>query len=126
MAIHLFASAMCAGRPVRMFGDGSSSRDYTYIDDIVDGVVASIERCAGFEILNLGGRSATSLAELVALIGRALGVTPRVERMPDQPGDVPLTFADVDKAARVLGYRPKVGIEEGIGLFCDWLKVRPR
>jgi UDP-glucuronate 4-epimerase len=126
MAIHLFASSMREGRPVRMFGDGGSSRDYTYIDDIVDGVVASIERCAGFEILNLGGRRATSLAELVALIGRRLRVTPRIERLPDQPGDVPVTFADVDKAARVLGYAPKVGIEEGIGRFCDWLEALSR
>jgi UDP-glucuronate 4-epimerase len=126
MAIHLFASAMREGRPVRLFGDGGSSRDYTYIDDIVDGVIASIERCAGFEILNLGGSSATSLTRLVELVARRLGATPRIERLPDQPGDVPVTFADVAKAARVLGYAPRVGIEEGIGLFCDWLEARSR
>ncbi len=122
MAIHLFAGKLLRGEPVRIFGDGHSSRDYTYIDDIVSGVVASIERCAGFEVINIGGSRTTSLDDLIAILARRLDVTPVIEREPDQPGDVPVTFADVSRAARLLGYRPEVGIEEGIDRFCSWLE----
>ncbi|HUT76170.1 MAG TPA: NAD-dependent epimerase/dehydratase family protein [Polyangia bacterium] len=126
MAIHLFASKLRRGEPVRIFGDGRSSRDYTYIDDIVAGVHASIERCSGFEVLNLGGSRTTSLEDLIALLARRLGVTPVVEREPDQPGDVPVTFADISAALRILDYRPQVGIEAGIDRFCSWLEKNRR
>ena len=124
MAIHLFASRMLKGKPIKIFGDGLSSRDYTYITDIIDGLVASIDRCSGFEVINLGGSAGTALGDLVRMIGTRLGVTPQTEQLPDQPGDVPITFADVSKAKKLLDYAPKVSIENGIGLFCDWMKKR--
>ena len=122
MAIHLFASQMRKGEPVKVFGDSLSSRDYTYITDIVDGLTASVDRCSGFEVINLGGSATTTLFDLVQMIGASLGVTPEPEQLPAQPGDVPITFADVSKAARLLDYAPKVTIENGIALFCDWMK----
>ena len=126
MAIHLFASRMLRGRPLRLFGDGKSRRDYTYIDDVVAGVAASIERCAGFEVLNLGNSSSTALDELAALLGRRLGLEPVIELEPEQPGDVPLTFADISRAERILGYRPRVDIADGIDRFCAWLEEKRR
>lgn len=122
MAIHLFARKMLEQAPLRAFGDGKSSRDYTYIDDIVDGVTASLLNCHGFEIINLGGSKPTTLDRLLGLIAKRLGVSPRIEYSPDQPGDVPITYADVTLAKRLLGYQPKVGIEEGIDRFCTWLE----
>jgi UDP-glucuronate 4-epimerase len=121
MAIHLFANNMLRDEPITLFGDGESSRDYTYIDDVVDGTVASLENCKGFEIFNLGGSNTTSLNQLVSLISRRLGIEPVVESVEDQPGDVPITFADVNKAASRLAYQPTVEIEEGIDRFCKWL-----
>ncbi|MCP4679721.1 MAG: NAD-dependent epimerase/dehydratase family protein [Deltaproteobacteria bacterium] len=121
MAIHLFANHILQGNPLPVFGDGSSARDYTYIDDIVDGIVASLERCNGFEVINVGGSNTTSLSALIDLLGETLNVTPIINREPDQIGDVPITFADVSRAKKILGYVPKVGIEEGINRFCAWL-----
>lgn len=121
MAIHRFAAHMLKHEPITVFGAGDSARDYTYIDDIVDGLSAAVERCSGFEVINLGGSKTTTLETLVKLLGARLDVSPRIRRMPDQPGDVPITFADVSKAQRILGYSPKVGIEEGIDKFCTWL-----
>jgi UDP-glucuronate 4-epimerase len=121
MAIHKFARLIRAGEPIPMFGDGSSARDYTYIDDIVDGTVRALDRCRGFSIYNLGGSHTITLAELIDLLGRALSKTPRIERMPVQAGDVSLTSACVDLAREELGYEPSVGIEEGIERFVAWL-----
>lgn len=125
MAIHLFARRMLRGEPVTVFGDGTSARDYTYIDDIIDGVAASVERCAGFAAVNLGGARPTALADLVAEIGRQLGVEPILAHAPDQPGDVPVTFADISSAARLLGFAPKVDLAEGLARFCRWLRAEP-
>jgi UDP-glucuronate 4-epimerase len=122
MAIHMFAAHMLRGDPISVFGDGRMSRDYTYVDDIVDGLVSSIERCDGFEVMNLGGSRTTTLERLVELLSSRLGVEPIIERKPDQPGDVPITYADVGRAKRVLGWAPRVGIEEGIDRFCAWLE----
>ncbi len=122
MAIHLFASKMLQDKPVKIYGDVLSSRDYTYITDIIDGLTASIDRCSGFEVINLGGSATTALGDLVQMIGSGLGVTPKTEQLAAQPGDVPITFADVSKAAKLLDYAPKVPIEKGIKLFCDWMK----
>ena len=122
MAIHLFASQMLEDTPVKIYGDVLSSRDYTYITDIIDGLTASIDRCSGFEVINLGGSATTTLGDLVQMIGAGLGVTPQTEQLAAQPGDVPITFADVSKAAKLLNYAPKVPIEKGIRLFCDWMK----
>jgi UDP-glucuronate 4-epimerase len=124
MAIHKFTDLLARGRAVPMFGDGSSRRDYTFISDIIDGVEAALDAEPGFEILNLGGAETTALSELVEHIAEALGVEPRIDRLPEQPGDVPITYADVTKAGRLLGYSPKVPIREGIRRFVDWYNER--
>jgi len=125
LAIRKFATLMLNGQPVPMFGDGSAERDYTWIDDIIDGVVAAIERTGQvdpeFEIINLGESRTTSVRRLIDLIAEALGVEPKIEPAPAQPGDVVRTCADVSKAARLLGYRPSVPVEVGIPRFVEWL-----
>jgi UDP-glucuronate 4-epimerase len=120
LAIHKFARCIGAGRPIQVFGDGSSARDYTYISDIVDGIMACVHQPFGYEVFNLGGSNPTKLSRLVELLESALGKKALVERKPDQPGDVPRTWADLSKAGRLLGYSPKVSIEAGIPLFVDW------
>lgn len=122
MAIHKFTDLLARGKAVPMYGDGESRRDYTYVDDIIDGVVAALDLAPGFEILNLGGADTTSLADLVRWIAEELGVEPRVERLPAQPGDVPTTYADVAKAGRLLGYAPRVPIREGLRRFVSWYR----
>jgi UDP-glucuronate 4-epimerase len=124
LAIHRFTDLISRGVPVRMHGDGSSERDYTYISDAVEGILAALAWTEGsasaFEVLNIGGGARVRLDRLIALIGAALGREPRIERHPDQPGDVRLTAADLRRVERVLGYRPKVGIEEGLRNFVRW------
>jgi UDP-glucuronate 4-epimerase len=107
-----------------LYGDGSTSRDYTYIDDILDGLVASIERVEGYRIYNLGESRTVELRRLVELIGEALGEQPRIEHRPTQPGDVTRTFADISRAAAELGYAPKVPIEVGVRRFVDWYRAQ--
>ena len=123
MAIARFTEAIEEGRPFPFHGDGTSRRDYTYIDDILDGVEASIERCRDFEIVNLGGANPITLSELVAKIEAATGKTAKVDRLPDQPGDVPATFADVRKAKRLLDFEPRVSIEEGLRRYVTWRRA---
>ncbi len=120
MAIHKFTELLAQGKTIPMFGDGESRRDYTYVDDIVDGLVATLDLGPGFEILNLGGAETTSLKDLIHWIAEELAVSPRIEYLPTQPGDVPITYADVSKAARLLGYSPKVPIREGLRRFVAW------
>jgi UDP-glucuronate 4-epimerase len=120
MAIHKFTDLIARGQPVPLFGDGGTRRDYTYVDDIVDGIVAARELAPGFEIFNLGGAETTRLADLVHWLAGELGTAPRVETLPEQPGDVPITYADVAKAGRLLGYAPKVPIREGLARFVAW------
>ncbi|HEX2573495.1 MAG TPA: NAD-dependent epimerase/dehydratase family protein [Polyangia bacterium] len=129
MAIHKFTRLIHEGRPVPLFGDGASARDYTYIDDILDGVLGALEHTAVLaeqrdrhRVYNLGGSRTVSLARLVELLEAALGQHAIIERHPDQPGDVPLTFADVSRAASELGYAPRVPIEEGIRRFVAWFR----
>src|SRR5262245_54981446 len=117
MAIHKFARLMLDGKPVQRFGDGSSVRDYTYVDDILDGVVKGVDHDEGFDVFNLGESQTYSLDRLVALLAEELGVTPQIEALPDQAGDVPATCADITKARRVLGYDPRVALPEGIRRF---------
>jgi UDP-glucuronate 4-epimerase len=124
MAIHKFTDLISRGQTVPMYGDGGSRRDYTYVDDIVDGLLATLELAPGFEILNLGGADTTSLRDLVRWIGEELAVEPRIEYLSTQPGDVPITYADVSKAARLLGYSPKVPIREGLRRFVSWDRER--
>jgi UDP-glucuronate 4-epimerase len=125
MAIHKFARLMHQGRPVPLFGDGTSSRDYTFIDDIVDGTVRALERCEGYEVINLGESRTTTLVELVRTVGAVLGVEPEIEWLPDQPGDVPITFADVSKAREKLGYDPSTPVEVGVKRFVEWYLAGP-
>ncbi|MBO84248.1 MAG: hypothetical protein CL927_02725 [Deltaproteobacteria bacterium] len=121
MAIHKFARRIRAGEPVPMFGDGGSVRDYTYIDDIVDGLVAAIERPLGHRIVNLGGGAPVSLRDLIQGVGQAVGVSPTIERLPTQAGDVPLTAADISLARALLDYSPRVSLGEGLRRFVEWL-----
>lgn len=124
MAIHKFTDLLWAGKAIPLYGDGSSRRDYTYVDDIVDGLVAALDLAPGFEILNLGGADTTTLSDLVRWIAEELAVEPRIDYLPSQPGDVPITYADVAKAARLLGYSPKVPIREGLRRFVGWYRER--
>ncbi|MBI5820640.1 MAG: SDR family NAD(P)-dependent oxidoreductase [Verrucomicrobia bacterium] len=122
LAIHKFARLIAAGKPIEIFGDGSTRRDYTFIDDIVEGIMACVRGAFGYEIFNLGNSHTVELRQLVGLIESALGRKAIVERRPEQPGDVPVTFADVSKARRMLGYDPKTKIEQGIGKFVEWFQ----
>jgi nucleoside-diphosphate-sugar epimerase len=130
LAIHKFARLMAAGRPIPMYGDGTSSRDYTYIDDIVDGVRRSLDRALTgppeYEIFNLGGAETTPLATLIRMIGDAVGVEPVIERHPVQPGDVARTYADISKAGRLLGYRPETPLADGLRAFGRWFRAYHR
>ena len=123
MAIHKFTDLLAKGQPLTLFGDGGSRRDYTFVSDIVDGIVASMDLAPDFEILNLGGAETTSLKDLVTWLADELGVEPQLEYLPDQPGDVPITYADVSKAQRLLGYSPKVSIRDGLRQFVDWYRA---
>jgi UDP-glucuronate 4-epimerase len=122
MAIHKFATLLSRGAPVPMFGDGSSARDYTYVDDAVQGTVAALDHCEGYEIYNLGEERTTTLRELIDLLASALGVVPNFRAEPNQPGDVPITYADVSKARDRLGYRPSTVVRDGIGKFVEWFR----
>ncbi|HEU4753145.1 MAG TPA: GDP-mannose 4,6-dehydratase [Armatimonadota bacterium] len=120
LAINKFVRLIEAGEPIPFFGDGSTSRDYTYIDDTVDGILAALDHPSGYEIYNLGRSNPVSLTEMVRTIERVTGKTAIPDRQPDQPGDVRATYADVSKAAARLGYEPKVSFEEGIRRFVEW------
>jgi UDP-glucuronate 4-epimerase len=120
LAIRKFATLIHAGKPVPVFGDGSMARDYTYVTDTVDGIVAATQKEFGYQIFNLGESQTVTLARLVELLEAALGKKAVIDRQPVPPGDVPVTFADLTKARAQLGYQPKVKIEPGIKLFIDW------
>jgi UDP-glucuronate 4-epimerase len=122
LAIHKFTRLIDAGRPIPVFGDGSTARDHTHITDIVEGVMACTQREFGFEIFNLGESHTIQLCELIALIEQALGKTAIIDRQPLQPGDVPITFADISKARARLGYHPRMTVQTGIPLFVDWFR----
>jgi len=125
LAIHKFARLIDANQAIPVFGDGTTARDYTYIDDILDGIMACTERQFGYEIVNLGESETVKLSRLIELLESALGKKAEIERRSPQPGDVPLTCADISKARRILGYNPSTRIEKGIPLFIDWLKRNP-
>jgi UDP-glucuronate 4-epimerase len=126
MAIHMFARLIDEGGEVEMFGDGTSRRDYTFITDIVNGVISAMNQRLGYEIINLGNSKTIELKRLISLIETALGKKARVRNMPLQPGDVPITYADVATAQSLLGYDPKVDIEEGIENFVQWYRNNQR
>ena len=122
LAIHKFTKLIEAGKPIPVFGDGSTARDHTYVSDILDGVIACTKREFGFEIFNLGESQTIKLSDLISLIEAALGKKAIIDRQPLQPGDVPRTFADISKAREQLGYNPQVKVEKGIPLFVDWFR----
>jgi UDP-glucuronate 4-epimerase len=122
LAIHKFARLISAAKPIPVFGDGSTARDYTFITDILDGVMACTRNEFGFEIFNLGESQTVTLSQLIELLEQSLGKKAILDRQPPQPGDVPITFADVSKARAQLDYHPRVKIAEGIPLFVDWFR----
>lgn len=125
LAIHKFAQLISANRPIPVFGDGTTRRDYTFIDDIVAGVRAAIDYTGSdFEVFNLGESRTVELRELIWLLEQELGMTAKIDRQPLQPGDVPQTFADITKARALLGYNPQTQIEIGIKKFVEWFQSR--
>lgn len=128
LAIHSFSKAIYEGRPIQQFGDGSTRRDYTYIDDILQGISAALQyNGARYDVFNLGESQTTTLRDLIAQLEKALGKSAQIEILPEQPGDVPLTYADISKSRRLLGYDPHTPISEGIPRFVDWfLKSQSR
>ncbi|OHB53163.1 MAG: epimerase [Planctomycetes bacterium GWF2_50_10] len=122
LAIHKFARLILDDKEIPVFGDGSMKRDFTYIDDIIDGVIASVEKCKGYEIYNLGESRPVRLDVLISEIENAIGKKARIKRLSAQPGDVNQTYADVSKAVRMLGYKPKTHLKDGLASFAAWLK----
>jgi len=122
MAIHKFTNLIATGQKVPMYGNGTSQRDYTYITDIIDGIWRTLENCNSYHIYNLGESKTIELHELIDLIQKNLGIEARIEKLPKQPGDVPITFADISRARRELGYHPQVTIASGIERFVEWYK----
>lgn len=123
LAIHKFSRLIAEGKPIQMFGDGSARRDYTYVDDIIQGVRAAIDYDrSGYEIFNLGESQTTELKELIELLERNLDMHAVIDRQPTQPGDVPVTFADISKAKELLGYAPTTKIADGIPKFVEWFR----
>jgi UDP-glucuronate 4-epimerase len=126
LAIHKFSRLMLAGKKLPFFGDGASRRDYTYVDDILAGVLAAIDRPLAYDVVNLGGAHTTSLRELIGLLEESLGVTAQLDLQPFQPGDMPLTSADVTHAGKVLGYAPGTSMSEGLRKFAEWIRGEGR
>jgi UDP-glucuronate 4-epimerase len=121
LAIHKFTKSILSNKPIGMYGDGTTSRDYTYIDDIVQGIVGAMKYDkTNFEIFNLGNNYSVSLKELINSIEKVTGKKAIIEQLPDQPGDVPKTFADISKAKKLLGYTPGTGFNEGLDKFYNW------
>jgi len=125
MAIHYFTKSILEGKPFHVFGDGKSSRDYTYIDDIVFGIIQAIDYSqTKFEVFNLGNSHTVTLSEMIQMIERETGKKAEITRMDKQMGDVSHTWADIRKAERWLSYFPKTDLEEGIGKFVKWFRER--
>jgi len=129
LAIHKFIKMMYNEEPIPMFGDGSTSRDYTYVKDTVAGIIGAMDFILTnenvFDIVNLGHRHPVKLIDLINAIVKATGKTPKIEQMPMQPGDVNITYADIKKAQTMFGYNPKTPLEEGLNDFVDWFKQNP-
>ncbi len=123
LAIHKFSKKIMNGESIQMFGDGSTKRDYTYIEDIIQGIKLSLENLSGFEVFNLGESRTIMLKELINLLETEIGEKAVIEKLPLQPGDVEQTYADISKAKEQLGYDPKFDIEDGIKNFVEWLRI---
>ena len=131
LAIHKFARLISEGKPIPVFGDGTTRRDYTYIDDIIAGVRAAIDYAgdydrSDYEVINLGESRTVELRELISLLEKELDLQAQIDRQPFQPGDVPQTYADITKARRLLGYNPQTQIEDGIRRFVEWFRDNER
>lgn len=126
LAIHKFARLIEQQKPIPIYGNGTMMRDFTYIDDIIDGVVSSINKCSGYNIYNLGESRPITVNDLVTKIEEAMGKKATKEYLPPQPGDVERTFADVTKAGEQLGYIPATTIEDGLAKFAEWFRQIPR
>jgi UDP-glucuronate 4-epimerase len=126
LAIRKFAELMASDRPIPVFGDGTTGRDYTYVDDIIDGVVSALDRATGFHVWNLGGAHPVVLADLIDRLASGLGRTPEIRRLPPQPGDVDRTWADVSRANRELEWAPSTSFERGMQLFLAWFEAERR
>ncbi|MDA7930168.1 GDP-mannose 4,6-dehydratase [Akkermansiaceae bacterium] len=123
LAISKFTERILAGETIQQYGDGTTARDYTYVEDIVEGILAATDyHESSFEIFNLGGSATTTLSELIKMVEEACGMKAQIEVVGDQPGDVPRTFADVTKAHELLGYSPKTPIADGIKKYVEWFK----
>ncbi|HKP68902.1 MAG TPA: GDP-mannose 4,6-dehydratase [Pyrinomonadaceae bacterium] len=125
LAIHKFTKLIASGKTIQVFGDGTTRRDYTYVDDIIQGVRASMEYDGSMhEVFNLGESETTELSRLIELIEASLGIEAIIDRQPMQPGDVPVTFADISKARRLLDYNPTTKVEDGIPKFVEWFRSK--
>ncbi len=123
LAIHKFSRLITEGKPIQVFGDGMTRRDYTYVDDIIQGVRAAIDYDESiFEIFNLGESQTIELGELISLLERSLDMSAVIDRQPNQPGDMPITFADITKSRELLGYNPTTKIADGIPKFVEWFR----
>ena len=124
MAPFLFTKLISEGKSIKMFGDGNTKRDYTYISDVVDGIISALNKNLRFEIINLGNNKPVSLKEFISIIEKVLGKKAKIKKEKIPEGDVPLTFADIEKAKKLLDYNPKVSIEEGMKKFIEWYKTK--
>jgi len=122
MAPYLFTKLIDEGKEIERYGDGTTKRDYTFVTDIIDGILAAMDKDLDFEIINLGNSKPIELKYFISVIENALGKKANIKQLPDQPGDVPITYANTSKAERLLGYNPKVSIEEGMKRFVEWYK----
>ena len=126
LAIRKFAERMLVGRPVPVYGDGSARRDFTFIDDLVDGLVRALDRVDGFRIINLGAGRPVTVLEMVRALETALGLEAQIDWEPQPPGDVSQTWADTSLAQAYLDYRPRVSLPDGVGRFVEWLERRDK
>ena len=125
LAIHKFTRKIWNGEPIQRFGDGKTRRDYTYVEDIVQGITKALDYSGaheGYDVFNLGESRTVELRELIELIEQSIGKKAVIEALPEQPGDVPITYADITKAKELLHYNPTTQIEDGIAKFADWFK----
>ena len=122
MAIHKFTKLIDEGKEIYLYGDGETSRDYTYISDIVEGIMSALNKDFNYEIFNLGNSNPTNLSHLISLIEKNLGKSAKIKYLPEQPGDPSITFADISKSKRMLNYNPKTKMEEGVKNFIEWYK----
>ena len=127
LAIHQFTRKIHAGQPIDQFGDGTTRRDYTYIDDVIQGTMAALAYDGPlFDVFNLGENDTIRLKDLIEAIEGALGKKAKINELPEQPGDMPLTCADISKARKLLGYKPTTRLEDGLPRFVDWFLDRAK